>query len=209
MSQFKEFFAGDFAKRCEDLLTKFWGPAKVADREVTLLIAVAAAGLVCPLERLWKGASQPELDRQKFAIERGRLQTQLGLSMNESALFTSTNRKAWTGGLLKSAEDMPDSWPEYEKRLQLPDKTPLSDLVEWLRHGLAHGNISVHPNRDRQIDELVFTCGYRNSVTKPLRFISVSPLELRRFLLAWFRLLASLKLPRQVVAEILDAREAA
>ena len=52
MSEYSAFFAQDFASRCRDLLRDFYQPAKAKDREVTLLLAVAAAGLVVPLERL-------------------------------------------------------------------------------------------------------------------------------------------------------------
>ena len=51
MSNYSSFFAQDFAVRCHDLLRHFYRPAKAKDREVTLLLAVAAAGLVVPYER--------------------------------------------------------------------------------------------------------------------------------------------------------------
>ena len=68
MSNHSNFFAQDFAARCADLLAHFYRPAKARDRELTLLLAVAAAGLVIPRERLSDSKGQPLLDRPSLKL---------------------------------------------------------------------------------------------------------------------------------------------
>jgi len=87
MSEYSAFFAQDFASRCHDLLWHFYEPAKARDREVTLLLAVAAAGLVAPLERLIPSRGQPPLDRIVRRQESAQLEARLTESIATSALF--------------------------------------------------------------------------------------------------------------------------
>lgn len=213
MSGYSEFFAQDFASRCRDLLDHFYAPAKAKDREVTLLLAVAAAGLVVPYERLSPLKGQAPLDRQRYQSASDQLLLLMKETVGESQMVPS-RRGTWQGGLLESASGSPDEWPELRVGTNLPDQTPVSDLVAWLRHGLAHGNIVTRPGGARQlIERIVFVCGYPNGHPKskknPLRYVSVRPDDLKVFLHRWFDCLAAFKIPRDVMAEVLDACEAA
>ena len=113
----------------------------------------------------------------------------------------------WGGGLLESAAGDPDGWKE-------PKPTITSDLIFWLRHSLAHGNITTRPRGvGRTIERIVFVCGYlesdKRSKSNPLRYVAVAPDDLKHFLDNWFRLLADLGVSREVVVAALDSREAA
>lgn len=213
MSEYSDPFAKDFASRCRDLLDHFYAPARARDREVTLLLAVAAAGLVVPYERLLKTNGQPPLDRQRHQSASVELRQVLNKTLGESDLLDST-RDAWQGGLLESASGAPDGWPELRVGNSLPDQTRVRDLVDSLRHGLAHGNIVTRPGgAHKLIERIVFICGYPKDKPKskdnPLRYVSVRPDDLKEFLQQWFDCLAALKVPRDVMADILDASEAA
>jgi hypothetical protein len=61
MSEYKDFVR-DFPLRCHDLLKKFEPGAKLRDREVMLLLAVASAGLVVPYEGLRPERPHPSGD---------------------------------------------------------------------------------------------------------------------------------------------------
>lgn len=97
MSEYSAFFAQDFAARCRDLLSHFYQPAKARDREVTLLLAVAAAGLVVPLERLMPSNRQPQLDRLSHQPESAQLKVRLNELVADSTLMGGS-AGAWRGG---------------------------------------------------------------------------------------------------------------
>lgn len=202
MSEYRDF-VHDFPKRCRDVLRAFSSEAALNDREVTLLLMATAAGFVMPLERLGEGEAilQPPLDRSQYADAMKQLKVELGKKASKSALF---RRTAWRGGPLRSAEGTPDEWPECRSPQPLSAEITVSDVVRQLRNGLAHGNVFSRPDKDRQIAELVFVRGgtYRKSGNAiPLKYLVVSPRELRQFLNRWFAFVASLRLPQRVVQQ--------
>jgi len=91
----------------------------------------------------------------------------------------------------------------------LPGATEVIDLVRWLRHGLADGNITTRVGANQTITRLVFVCGYKDLARQPLRYVSVAPDDFYAFLVRWFACLAELCVSREVLAELLNAREAA
>lgn len=213
MSNYSSFFAQDFAARCADLLKHFYCRAKAKDRDVTLLLAIAAAGLVVPLERLSESSAQPPLDRPSFEAEASELRALLGKTLADSEMVDVTPG-VWGGGLLKSAAGDPDGWEELRVEEVLPPTTTVSDLIYWLRHALAHGNITTRPQGiGRTIERIVFVCGYpeshKRSKKQPLRYVAVAPDDLKCLLDNWFSLLSELGVSREVVAAALDSRQAA
>lgn len=137
---------------------------------------------------------QPPLDRPpQFAEAMARLKEELGQKVHESLLF---KRAAWRGGPLQSAVGTPDDWPECQAPQALPAETRVADAVRHLRNGLAHGNVFSRSSRDGQIAELVFISGgtFKSGRTIPLRFLVLSPDELRQFLDRWFNFVAGLQL---------------
>lgn len=202
MSEYQDF-VHDFPRRCRDVLQAFSPKAATADREVTLLLMATAAGFVMPLERLGVGEAvlQPTLDRPRFAREMEQLKAELERVTVESPLFRGT---AWRGGALKSAEGTPDQWPELQNPQLLAPDTTVGGVVRQLRNGLAHGNVFSRPNASRQIAALVFVSGgtlRRGGRAIPLKYLILSPRELRTFLSRWFALVAHLRLPQRLVQQ--------
>ena len=59
-------FVQDFPKRCNILLNDFHTLAKYRDKEVTLMLSLAATGLIFPHERLKTGSTHPSSDKDTF-----------------------------------------------------------------------------------------------------------------------------------------------
>jgi hypothetical protein len=213
MSNYADFFAQDFAKRCGDLLMLLPN-AKRVDREVTLLLSIAAAGIVIPHERLSHDSadpdkgSQPRLRREDYSEAASALRLRLTEPMPDG--------EAWRPILLKSADGDPEQWGK------LPDNPPSTtkrDVVITIRHALAHGNICTRSAPDpvkverRIVKEILFVCGYPPKKdgtlsTQPLRYLAVTPEQLRWFLQMWFNLLKSLGAGPEDVAKALHPEAA-
>ncbi|MFQ5546566.1 MAG: hypothetical protein ACE5FE_11345 [Acidiferrobacterales bacterium] len=204
MSNYKDFVQ-DFPTRCRDVVMAFSKEAQRQDREVTLLLMATTAGFVMPYERLREGEAikQPPLDRPHFSEAAEQLKQELGKRIAESTLFQDAE---WRGGPLRSAVGTPDEWPECRNPRRLPPETLVSDVVRYLRHGLAHGNVFTRADRSNHISELIFVCGgtLRNGKEMPLKFLLLSPRELRFFLDRWFKFVGDLRLPHWAVLEVID-----
>jgi hypothetical protein len=205
MSNYRDFVQ-DFPRRCRDVLKSFAAESEKQDRDVTLLLMAATAGFVMPYERLGEGDAikQPTLDRPKFVEAMERLKGELAKTLDESVLFKDAN---WRGGRLRSAVGTPDDWPECQMPQALAPDTPVSEAVRYLRHSLAHGNVFSRGARPNQIDELVFVCGgtlKKNHKEIPLKFLVLSPKQLRQFLDRWFELVESLHVPHRSILEVVD-----
>jgi len=87
------------------------------------------------------------------------------------------------------------------------------DLVTWLRHGLAPGNIATCKGSRGEIAQIVSVCGYPKtnlrSKKNPLWYVAVPTNGLKEFLLRWLKCLSQLRLSSAEVAMALDASEAA
>lgn len=119
MANYSSFFAQDLAKRCRDLLSHFYRAAEANDREVTLLLAVEAAGLVVPYERLSGAGGQPPLDRPSHEAETRELRGILGQPLGQSGLIDSTPG-VWRDGALRSAAGVPAAWEELRDESRPP-----------------------------------------------------------------------------------------
>jgi hypothetical protein len=207
MSSYSEFLAGDFGSRCHDLMKRFFPSSQKAEREVTFLLAIAAAGLVIPHERLLQSDRQPPLDRKQFRSAREKLDRCL-----ERRLADVVHCQ-WKGGLLAKADGPPDGWDELRDPANMEKKTTLLQVVTWLRHALAHGNIFTRPPHPKAIEEIVFVCGYpandQRAKEQPLRFVLASPEALKDFLERWFEMLGSLSISGYELGKGLGDLEAA
>lgn len=207
MSNYKDFVQ-DFPRRCRDVLDAFSKPAKERDRDVTFLLMVAIAGFVMPYERLREGNSvqQPQLDRKRFSKEAAELRHLLDQTVAASGLFSDRGR-SWCFGSLASAVGMPDEWPELNEPEALSPDTKVRDVLKCLRNGLAHCNVFSRSRNANKIQELIFVSGGRRQNSKgdiPLRFLVVSPQDLRKFLLNWFNFVAKLSLPQDLVLQVVE-----
>ena len=201
MSEYKDFVR-DFAGRCRDVMEAYLEPARARDREVTLLLMTAASGFVISYERMRdsQGFSQPNLDRERYAGARNKLRAILDERILESRLTNS--QESWRGGFLRSADGLPDEWPELRDPAHFDPNTPVSEVVLRMRHALAHGNVLTQSGPKGDISKLVFVSGGHGRV--PLRFALVSPDDLASFLKSWFDTIRGLPLPYQEVLRAVD-----
>jgi hypothetical protein len=207
MSSYSDFLAQDFGSRCHDLMKRFFPGSQEAEREVTFLLAIAAAGLIIPHERLSQRSDQPPLDRQRFASTSKELDRLL------AERLVDVVRHQWKGGLLAKADGAPDDWDELQDPANMEEQTSLLQVVTWLRNALAHGNIFTRPPAPSSTKEIVFVCGYpaihRKAKDQPLRFVLASPDDLREFLQCWFKRLALLSISGYELGERLGDLETA
>lgn len=193
MSSYSDFLAQDFGSRCNKLMERFFPCSQKAECEVTFLLAIAAAGLVIPHERISQKGHQPLLDRKRFASCKKELEGCLGKRLADVVDCP------WKGGLLAKADWPPDDWGELQNPAHLEKQTTLFDVVTRLRNALAHGNIFTRPRAPGAIEDIVFVCGYpanekKRATKHPLRFVLASPEALKEFLEYWFQMLASLRI---------------
>ena len=207
MSSYSDFLAQDFGSRCYDLMKRFFPSSQGVELEVTFLLAIAAAGLIIPHERLSQRSryDQPPLDRQRFASASEALDRLLAERLVDVVC------RQWKGGLLAKADGAPDDWNDLQDPVNMEEQTSLLQVVTWLRNALAHGNIFTRPSAPSLTKEIVFVCGYpathRKAKEQPLRFVLASPDDLREFLERWFERLASLSISGHELGERLGDLE--
>lgn len=207
MSNYRNFIE-DFPNRCRDLLLLAYEDAAAKDREVTLTLMVASAGFLIPFERLRNDGLyiQPSRDREKFPEVTQKLDQLLVQPWKDSP-FGKEGAGSWSTGPLKYPNAPVEGWAELINLQPLSLSTTVGNIVKIIRHGLAHGNIYTRPAAQGQIQAIVFVSGGENRNTgklKPYEFIHVSPADFRRFLLTWFKLLASWKVSQEEVLQALE-----
>jgi hypothetical protein len=185
-------FVHDFPTRCKDLLTAAARDAAAMEREVTLSIMTAAAGFLVPFERLNPNVKHehPALDRQRHPEIAGKLDDLLNERFLNSCLWNSTP-STWKAGKLKSIDNAPDDWPELQAPRTLSADRLVKSVVGVLRNALAHGNIYTLGRP--QIRDIVFISRLEDQDGNLLsyRFVQVSPVDFRGFLVRWFDFLSS------------------
>jgi hypothetical protein len=150
MSGYKNF-TKEFPKRCSELL-KAYHVARIADREVTLMLSAASAGLTFPIERLKKrNQPYPFHDRANYPKVQREFDKFLSSSFLNSPLANSSEN--WRYGLLANVNGDADAWQELHNPSPLSDDKTVKDITSHIRNALAHG--SIHTNGD-PIDELIF-----------------------------------------------------
>ena len=183
-------FVSDFPRRCDDILDKFFPQAKVHDREVTLMLAVATAGFVIPFGRL-REENHPARDRERFQQAAAKLDSILDARFLGSALWDNSP-SSWV--FAKEVEDECQDlelWPELATPKPLSKDKLARSVLAHLRNALAHGNIFTH---GKPIDQLIFLS--RPSEESPTyAMLAVAPLDFHKFLRKWFSFLTSLRMP--------------
>jgi len=205
MTAYRNFIVG-FPVRCTEILTTFYDVAKANDREVTLMLAVAAAALIVPFERLRLSGrkkkphasgdrDRPEFSKAKQCFENLLCQPFLGL-----ALWPSDDPGSWQYGDVKKnrlTED-PDQWAPPDGESCVTDKLLCRKLLTTIRNALAHGNIWVTP-LEGQISRLIFVSVPEDSQTANLA--AATPEDFRVLLESWVRFLAANEIPMGAVEE--------
>lgn len=185
MSSYKNF-TKEFPKRCSDLL-KVYPVAKWADREVTLMLSVASAGLTMPIERLKnKNYPYPFHDRAKFPKAQAEFDNLISSSFLTSPLVDPT--QSWYYGALATVVGEPDSWQEFQNPLLLTNTKTITEVTSHIRNALAHG--SIHTKGD-PISEIIFIASEK--LRSPnFYYLMVKPNDFLAFLKKWFALLETM-----------------
>jgi len=199
MTAFKDFHR-DFPKRCLEVLKLAEPQAKLRQREVTLILMVASAGLVMPLERLRSrepDKQHPIGDRERYGVASKRMDELLAEEFQSSTLDKGSDD--WTCGNAISISDMPDTWPEMETRKSITQKKTVGGVIKPIRNALAHGNIFTCNDPIKQI---VFAQDKNSKGKYP--FICVSPEDFKTFIESWFKFLESKDISNEDAKESIE-----
>lgn len=182
------------------MLESFWPKAKVADREVTLLLAIAAACIPIPWERMREETnySPPGIDRDLYPEAASAFDALLKKTMSEVA---GANLCQWTFAENVLCNGHPDTWPELRKPQQMSKDKKLGTVIKHCRNALAHGGIYTRGN---PIQQLVLRSKIRVREDK-FNVITVTPLAFKEFLVFWTRSLRGLEVDRAFIAERVEA----
>ena len=135
-----------FPKRCYDLL-KLYPFARWADREVTLMLTVASAGLTIPIERLEKkNYPYPFTESVRYPQAHNELDNFLAEKFCGSILLKNYPQ-SWCLGRLATTIGDPDSWTEFQYPQPMPSNKTVKNVVKHLRNALAHGSIQTKTTR--------------------------------------------------------------
>lgn len=191
MSEYRNFVQ-DFPKRCSKLLDRYEKTSRFAGLEVTMMIAIAAAGFTIPYERL--RSNHPFEDKKRYEKSAEMLE-QLKKERFLSSRLTIGTDRTWCFGRLASHQGNPDSWPEMHFPTPLKEKQKTSDVLYHLRNALAHGNIYTLKN---PIQTIIFL-SKKDKNSNIFNYLNVSPEDFCRFLHNWFNFIAQLDLPEGMV----------
>ena len=183
-------FAKFFPQRCSDLL-ELYRLANVTDREVTLLLTVASAGITIPKERLEnKNYPYPFDDNHRYQDARDRLYELLEQNFQGSVLLPK-NCKSWCFGPLAKVNGDPDNWAELQNPSSMPPKHSVKKVIKHIRNSLAHG--SIHTYGD-PISKIIFVASVKPRGSD-FNYLLVSPEDFLAFLKQWFKFLGTLEFP--------------
>jgi hypothetical protein len=191
-------FIQDWPERCRRLLLLNFKNAKRNDLEVTLLLSIAASGLIVPYARLSE-AAHPSGDAARFEEAKNRLDQVLDAQFLSSKLHPGAEPGAWRFGKLKELRGDPDAW-DMDCLLPLTDKKKVRPLVKVLRNALAHGNVFTRgwPH----IETLVFLSRISNERPElGYNCLTVSPIDFKEFVLNWLHTLSQASIPGQIFTE--------
>ena len=190
MSEYSSYVS-DFPARCAEILDKFQFPANRMGREVTLLLSITSAGLIIPHERLkLKGdIPHPSGDRDRYMRAARQYEELLDKPFLSSPLWSDQGVSSWRKGKVRNVRSGgPDSWEELRSAKTVGSEVRACTVLSILRNALAHGNVFT---QGRRIQDIVFLSEDRDPV---FRFISVSPNDLRKFMMNFFGFLKGLDL---------------
>jgi hypothetical protein len=195
-------FVHDFPRRCRDILEAFETQAAARNREVTLLLAVASAGLVVPYERVAAHGAHPSGDRENFPATAAGLSQALLTRLADTSLAGELG--AWRFGQVGSLKGKPDHWDGFSKAKPSGNKKA-GTVLRTIRNALAHGNIWT---REDPIRELVFAREVRDGTPEGnllhYEYVRGSPDAFRMLLIAWFDLLDALETDPATASGALD-----
>lgn len=185
-------FITDFPTRCNDLLKMFQQKARFENREVTLLLAVASAGLIIPRARLIE-EGHPSADRDHFISAATAFIKEMEGCFKKSA-FYDQKRHGWT---FFKGEITKDSYPDKIAFMCKPisNEKTTKNIIKIMRNALAHGNIFLRG--DSRIERLLFLSKVQG--TAPIfECIEVTVKSFEFFLRQWLDFLSKLNMPCEI-----------
>lgn len=204
-------FIQDFPIRCDELLDAYFGQAKAADREVTLMLAIATAAFVIPFERLRPPPeTHPADDVKKYE----KAKKQFDCAINSSFLCSHLWGRGNSWEIIERVngkyvrEEQISTWARGEVRKPLSKKKPANAVLTHLRNALTHGSIFTFPSGNLQIETIIFLsrCYEEREIENSGRKVKekvladkydillVSPEDFHTFLKSWINFLRSLDL---------------
>ena len=160
------------------------------DREVTLMLCVAAAVINIPSAHL-RESSHLLRDEERFreAWESFRKESFL-----KSKLWDDPDDPgSWRYGKIKDhTKDKAGKWRELSRAKALTPEKTIGGVHRILRNALAHGQICVEAQIE--IDQIVFLSKVSDDAPEEIRvFLIVSPKDFKRFLRNWIKFLKELE----------------
>ena len=190
MSEYSSYVS-DFPARCAEILEEFQFRAHTLGRGVTLLLSITSTGLIIPHERLKPGGRipHPSGDRDRYVDAARRYEELLDKPFLSSPLWSNRDVSWWRKGRVRNIRTGgPDSWGELRNAKTVGPDVRVCTVLSILRNALAHGNVITQGRRIRDIVLLAVDEG------PAFRFISVSPSDLRKFMMNFFGFLKDLDL---------------
>lgn len=195
MSVYRDFVR-DFPERCLKLLQR---SERNFDLEVTQLLLVASSGFVIPRERLKDRNNTLEPDYRPKYRKGGELVAnhpdvaeflELAGTVHQELKRPVKESSFWP--LIQSSAQYQERWRPSGVELvavgEVPDNMTVEQLFDVLRNGLAHGNVFVKGDRNREIAALTFgQSTIRDS--DEYKFVTFSVRDFRSLLRGWFALL--------------------
>lgn len=206
-------FIKDFPKRAIEIYSLGFEQAKANEREVTLLLSVAAVSLIVPYERL--KLEHPSGDSHNYNLARNKLVRISNKEFLSSELWGLG--QGWDciehlegNEVLKPLDD----WAKRDAFYPLNSSKTVGFVLGILRNAFAHGNIFLNSNdSSAHIENLIFLSQYRQEKsvkcsncgeiirhekllesTNRYKLLRISPDNFAGFLLKWVDFLQSLNL---------------
>jgi hypothetical protein len=204
MSSYKSLVS-DFPARCLDILRYFGPGAQNLQREVTLMLCIAASGINVPYERLQSPkenspfSGHPARDWQKFEKAKQDFDDLMKKVFVGSPLCPPENRSLWFWGApITDVSTDPSRWPELANSKEL-GKKGVKWVVKHVRNALAHGNIYTLGSPQKIENIVLLSKPYLES--KEHDFLIVRPEAFQDFLEGWLSFLKGRDLGPEVFIE--------
>ena len=196
MTAYKNFIS-DFPRRCIDILDLAKAGSRASGRDVTLVIMVASASLVIPLERLRikaSGDAHPIGDLERFPDSAQQLQGLLKSPFVGSKIGPPADQKSWKlAQRLTNIEGDAEQWMARAQLKPVSGEKTVKAILELMRNALAHGNLFTIGD---PIASLVFVNFHWKNLPKgaPAEWVNfdalqVPPADLDELLCKWVEFL--------------------
>lgn len=196
MSVYKNFVQ-DFPERCMRLLKR--NEKMHSDLEITQLFMIASCVLIIPYERLKDRNNSLEPEYKKKTRKGGEIVANhpdvrefynLASSIHEELKSLLREGNFWKLIQFSAKYDTIErpSGIELSAKYPIPTDMTTEKFFNILRNGLAHGNIFVEGNDDRNIVKLTFGQS-RIHDSDDYEFITLSVGDFRQLLMGWTALL--------------------